>query len=126
MSAANKNESRYSKPYNDNEDRTILLESRKGTPFSEIVKKLSSGRTAGGVRARYKYITEGHKKPSSNIPDSEAVKIAKMHLDGKRTCEICSETGWSDRTVSRIEVIADAAIDWVIEKLMGMREGDST
>ena len=110
MSTSSKNENRYNKPYNDNEDRKILLEVRKGATFSEIAHKLGNGRTAGGVHSRYKYITEGHKKPSNNIPNEESMKIMKLHRMGKAPAEIVHATGWSDRTVTRVTQLHDMAI----------------
>lgn len=50
------------------------------------------------------------KKPSSNVSDAEALEIVRLHFSGKRSSEICRETGKSDRTVARISRIADGAI----------------
>ena len=50
------------------------------------------------------------KKPSSNVSDAEALEIVRLHFSGKRSSEICRETGKSDRTVARISRIADGAL----------------
>lgn len=56
------------------------------------------------------------KKPSSNVSDAEALEIVRLHFSGKRSSEICRETGKSDRTVARISRIADGAIRLKEEK----------
>ena len=110
MSKINKTENRYNKLYTESEDRTILLWVSKGATFDEIAAKLGNGRTANGISQRYRYIIDGHKKPSNNVPDEEAEKIIRLHFGGKKQSEIIRETGWSDRTVARVTRIADMAI----------------
>ncbi len=103
-------ENRRNMHYSEHEDNIILLMLSYGKSPEEIANKLGHGRTIGGVSHRIDYLMKGRKKPSSNISDSEAAIIAKMHLDGKTSGEICEFTGRSDRTVARISRIADSIV----------------
>ncbi|WP_432651646.1 hypothetical protein [Huintestinicola sp.] len=44
------------------------------------------------------------------------MKIAKLHLSGKSSSEICRETGRSDRSVARYSRLADAVKKYITEE----------
>ena len=105
-----KKENRKNLHYSDYEDKLILLMYNSGKSLNEIVDALGNGRTVGGIQHRINYLLYETRKPSSNISDEEAAKIAKLHIDGKCSSEICKLTGRSDRTVARISRLTDIII----------------
>lgn len=121
-----KEENRYGMRYNDYEDKKILMMHSSGADCAEIAAALGHGRTANSVNLRLKKLLGNHKKPSSNIPDKEAIRIAELHFDGKRSSEIVQMTGWSDRTVARITRLADAIVQLIIVRLIRKRNGGTS
>lgn len=99
-------ENRYGKFYSDYEDKLILLMNKQQKSCAEIAA-LGHGRTAKSVALRLRKLLNGIKKKSSNVSDSEAAQIVKLHFEGKHSNEIVHITGRSDRTVARITRLAD-------------------
>ena len=105
------NESRRNLHYSDYEDKIILMMYNNGSSAAEIAITLGNGRTEGGVQHRISYLLYERRKPSSNINDDEAAEIARLHLEGKTSSEICEKTGRSDRTVARISRLTDIIVE---------------
>ena len=101
------NENRKGLHYSEHEDKIILLMHSQGYSLDEIAEKLGHNRSASGISSRIQLLLSGKKKISSNVSDAEALKIAKLHLNGKSSSEICCETGRSDRSVARYSRLAD-------------------
>lgn len=108
-------ENRRNLHYSDYEDKLILLMHNNGKTADEIAASLGNGRTIGGVQHRISYLLCERHKPSSNISDEEAAEIAKLHMKGKCSSEICQITGRSDRTVARISRLTDVILKVINE-----------
>lgn len=112
-----KEENKKNLHYSDYEDKIILLMHNDGKSPDEIAAALGNGRTVGGIKHRISYLLYERRKPSSNISDNEAAKIAKLHIDGKCSSEICKITGRSDRTVARISRLTDIIVQTITQNI---------
>lgn len=115
-------ENRRNMRYSDYEDKQILLMLNSGAIPSKIAETLGHGRTEGGVNHRINYLLNERRKPSSNITDNEAANIAKLHIEGKCSSEICNKTGRSDRTVARISRLTDVIIKMLHDECIDLSQ----